>query len=130
MEMLFLNSTGWLGTAEGILSLIGGLVGILAGIPSVIFAIWALIKSFKGKNAQAIWEAIKIATDAAMKTVEAQGGAGADKKKLVIETVKATLKSQGVDISAFLDQLSAYIDECIAFANERQKNKELANSKK
>lgn len=118
----------WLNTAEGILSLIGGAIGILGGIPSIIFAIITLVKSFKSKNAQQIWEQIKTATDAAMKTVEAQGGAGADKKKLVIETVKATLKSQGIDATAWLDQLSAYIDDCIKFANDMQKNKEAAKA--
>ena len=63
-----------------------------------------------------------------MKTVEAQGGAGADKKKLVIETVKATLKSKGIDATSWLDQLSAYIDDCIKFANDMQKNKEAAKA--
>lgn len=113
----------WLNTAEGILSLIGGIVGILAGIPSIIFAIWTLIKSLKNKKASEIWMMIQNAADAAMKAAEAQGGLGADKKKIVIESVKATLNSQGINADAWLDQLSAYIDECVKFANDMQANK-------
>ena len=36
---------------------------------------------------------------------------------MAIDMVKASLEANGLDIGPFLDQLSAYIDECIAFAN-------------
>lgn len=55
--------------------------------------------------------------DSAMKEAEASGKTGADKKQMVIDSVKAGCKSAGLDVDAFLDQLSAYIDQSISFVN-------------
>ena len=107
----------WLDTAEGIITLVITGLSLLAAIPSVYFGFKSLFKNLKDKSAQDIWKAIETAADTAMETVEQENLDGADKKELVIETVKKTLQSQGVDISDFLDQLSAYIDDCVEFAN-------------
>ena len=61
---------------------------------------------------------IMISADAAMKSVEESAKSGKEKKQMVIDTVKAALAAQGIDISAFIDQLAAYIDDCIKFAND------------
>jgi hypothetical protein len=59
--------------------------------------------------------------DAAMKEAEASMKSGEDKKKMVIDAVKAGCKSAGVDIEIFIDQLSDYIDQTISFVNDMKK---------
>jgi enamine deaminase RidA (YjgF/YER057c/UK114 family) len=59
--------------------------------------------------------------DAAMKEAERSGKSGADKKQMVIDTVKAGCKAAGVNLDDFIDQLSAYIDDTIKFVNEMKK---------
>jgi hypothetical protein len=59
--------------------------------------------------------------DAAMKEAEKSGKAGADKKQMVIDAVKAGCKAAGVNLDAFIDQLSDYIDDTIKFVNEMKK---------
>jgi hypothetical protein len=61
--------------------------------------------------------------DAAMKEAERSGRAGADKKEMVIEAVKAGCKAAGVNIDEFIDQLMDYIDQTIKFVNDMQQNK-------
>ena len=56
--------------------------------------------------------------DAAMKEAEASSLKGADKKEMVINAVKAGCKDAGLDLDAFLDQLSTYIDQTISFVND------------
>ena len=63
---------------------------------------------------------MKIA-DAAMQTAEASGKNGADKKQMVIESVKASCKAAGIDADQFIDQLVDYIDQTIAFVNSMKK---------
>lgn len=58
-----------------------------------------------------------------MAEAEASGLNGADKKAQVIEAVKAGCKAAGVDLDAFIDQLSDYIDQTIAFVNDMKKAK-------
>jgi hypothetical protein len=59
--------------------------------------------------------------DAAMKEAEASGKSGADKKQMVIDAVKAGCKAAGVNMDLFIDQLSDYIDQTIAFVNGMKK---------
>lgn len=61
--------------------------------------------------------------DTAMKEAEKSGKSGADKKQMVIDSVKAACKDAGVDLDAFIDQLGTYIDQCIDFANDLNKDK-------
>ena len=63
---------------------------------------------------------MKIA-DAAMETAEKSGKKGADKKQMVIESVKASCKAAGIDADEFIDQLMDYIDQTIAFVNSMKK---------
>ena len=77
----------------------------------------------KQKNAQEIWNTIMSMADTAMKEAEASGKSGADKKQMVIDSVKAGCKAAGLDVDQFLDQLSAYIDQCINFANSINQGK-------
>lgn len=108
----------WVQTTNGVITLITGLCGlIMAGI-SGFFAIRSWIKLCKEKSGNEIWNMIMSMADAAIKEAEATGASGADKKTMVVEAVKAGCKAAGLDIDEFVDQLSAYIDQCIKFYND------------
>ncbi len=109
---------------EQIISLITGLAGLVSAGIAAYFAIKTFIQSFKDKKATEIWGLIMNMADAAMKEAEASQLNGDGKKQLVIDTVKAGLKTAGLDIADFIDQLGSYIDDTIAFANGLQKAKE------
>lgn len=113
----------WLGTAQQVIALITGLVGLIGTAIGAFFAIRNWIKLTKEKSAKEIWNTIVSMADAAMKEAEASGKAGADKKQMVIDSVKAGCKAAGLNIDEFLDQLSAYIDQCIDFANSINEQK-------
>ena len=59
--------------------------------------------------------------DAAMKEAERSCKTGADKKKMVKETIKASCKAAGLDLDLFIDQLSDYIDQTISFVKKKKK---------
>ena len=113
--------TDWINTANGIITLITGLVGLIGTGIGVYFAIKNWIKLVKEKNANEIWKMIMEMADAAMKEAERSCKTGADKKKMVIESVKASCKAAGLDLDLFIDQLSDYIDQTISFVNDMSK---------
>ena len=108
----------WIKSAESIIALISAGVGLIGTLVGAFFAVKNWIKALKTKKASEIWSMIMSMADSAMKEAEASGKAGADKKAMVIEAVKAGCKAGGIDLDSFLDQLSAYIDQCIKFAND------------
>lgn len=116
--MLLLN---WLDTTQQVIALIVGLCGLISAGVTAYFAIKNFIKGLKDKKAVEIWSLITSTADAAMQKAEETGKAGADKKTMVIEAVKAACAKNGIDCADFLDQLSAYIDSMIEFANEMKK---------
>lgn len=103
-----------------IVALLTGLIGLVSAGISAYFAVKTFIQSFKDKKATEIWNLIMTMADAAMEEAEASQLNGEGKKQLVIDTVKAGLKAAGLDIADFIDQLSQYIDDTIAFANKMQ----------
>ena len=115
------ESADWLSTAQGVLSLITGLIGLISAAVGVFFAVKNFIKATKSKNANEIWSMMTSMADAAMKEAEKSQKTGADKKKMVIDSVKAGCKAAGLDISNFLDQLDTYIDQTISFVNQMKK---------
>ena len=114
----------WLATAQGIVTLLIALGGLIGTGISTYFAIRAVIEKNKGKSLAEIWKLVMSMADDAMKAAEASGKSGADKKQMVIDAVNAAAKAAGVDISAFTEQLSAYIDQTIAFVNGMTKKQE------
>ena len=110
-----------LNTVQEIIALVTGLCGLVSAGIGAYFAIKNWIAVTKNKNAQEIWAMIMEMADAAMKEAERSCKTGADKKKMVIDSVKAGCKSAGLDISNFLDQLDAYIDQTISFVNQMKK---------
>ena len=100
--------------ANAIVALISTVVGLIsAAIPLGII----IYNLFKGKNKKEIFETIKDMANAAIVSAEASGKAGADKKTMVIEAVKASCAAKGIDITPFLDQLDAFIDQAVATNN-------------
>ena len=113
--------TEWINTANGIITLITGLVGLIGTGIGAYFAVKNWIKLVKEKNANEIWKMIMEMADAAMKEAEKSCKTGADKKTMVIESVKASCKAAGIDIDLFIDQLADYIDQTISFVNKMKK---------
>ena len=111
----------FLKTAEGVISFIVALGGLIGTGISTYFAIKAVIEKNKGKSAKEIWALIMKVADEAMKSAEASGKAGADKKQMVIDAVNAAALAAGIDVSPFTEQLGAYIDQTIAFVNDLSK---------
>ena len=111
----------WISTANGLIALITGLLGLIGTGIGAFFAIKNWIKATKEKSSSEIWSMICSMADAAMKEAEQSGKSGADKKEMVINSVKAACKTAGIDLDAFIDQLGSYIDQCIDFANSINK---------
>ena len=93
-----------------------GTVGAL--IPSLI----ALFKFFKTNIKNKNWNVIIAFAREAVIAAEASGAAGADKKKMVMESVQKSCASVGIEISEDeLDKLSDAIDELITWYNNMKK---------
>ncbi len=107
----------WISTANGLIALITALVSLISAAVSVFFLIKKYIASAKDKTAQENWNTIMSLAKAAMTKAEEESKSGADKKTIVIESVKSSAKELGIDADDFLDQLSAFIDQSISFAN-------------
>ena len=86
------------------------------------FTIKAWIKTMKEKSSKDIWAMIMNVADAAMKEAEKSTLNGAGKKEMVINAVKASCVTAGIEIDEFIDQLSAYIDQTISFVNDMNKD--------
>ena len=111
----------WLETANGIVTLISALIALIGTGTGVYFAIKNFIKLMKSNTKEQNWKLIMKIADVAMKTAETSGNKGADKKQMVIESVKASCKAAGIDADEFIDQLIDYIDQTIAFVNSMKK---------
>ena len=111
----------WITTANGIITLITGLVGLIGTGIGTYFAIKNWITVLKTKNSQEIWTLIMEMADAAMKEAEASLEDGETKKQIAMDSVKASCKAAGLDAELFIDQLSDYIDSTIKFVNDMKK---------
>lgn len=111
----------WLETANGIVTLISALIALIGTGIGVYFAIKNFIKLMKSNTKEQNWKLIMKIADAAMETAEKSGKKGADKKQIVIESVKASCKAAGINADEFIDQLVDYIDQTIAFVNSMKK---------
>jgi hypothetical protein len=107
----------WITSANGLITLIIGLFGLVSAGISLFALIKNLIKTSKDKTFQENWKLIMQIADKAMAAASETSLANTDKKTQVVEAVKAGCKAAGIDADSFMDQLSAYIDDCIAFAH-------------
>ena len=108
----------WLTTLNGIITLITGLIGLIGTGVGAFYAVKNFINLTKEKNKNELWGMIMNMADSAMREAETTGRSGADKKAMVIDAVKAGCNSAGLNIDTFIDQLSSYIDDTIAFVNK------------
>lgn len=111
----------WLQTANGIVTLISALLALIGTGTGLFFAVKNWIKLLKSNSKEQNWKLIMAIADKAMETAEKTGASGADKKTMVVESVKASCKAAGIDADEFIDQLLDYIDQCIAFVNDMKK---------
>lgn len=111
----------WIESANQIVVLITSLIGLIGTGVGAFFAIKGWVKAFKEKDGKQKWATIMEMADAAIKEAEKSGKAGADKKEMVVNSVKASCKAAGIDVDAFIDQLLEYIDQTIAFVNDMSK---------
>ena len=119
--MILTSVAEWITTANGIVTLITGLIGLIGTGIGAYYAIKNWITVLKTKNSQEIWSMIMNMADAAMKEAEASGKSGADKKQMVIDAVKAGCRAAGINMDMFIDQLGEYIDQTISFVNKIKK---------
>lgn len=100
-----------------LVELIAALIGLIGTGVGAFFAIKTLIKSRKDKTFQENWEFIKQVAMSAMSKAEESGKKGKAKKEMVIDAVKEACRAAGIEMDAFIDQLTAFIDQSISFAN-------------
>lgn len=115
--MLILTES-WIENANGLIALITAFCGLVATAISLFALIKKILKEKKNQEASATMEQIKAMALAAMAKAEESGKAGKEKKQIVIDSVTEALKSQGVNITPFLSQLDAFINQSIEFANQ------------
>lgn len=113
-----LLTSEFLSNANAVVVLITGLFGLISAGVGAFFAVRNFIKLAKEKSLKEIWAMIKNMADTAMKEAEKDIASGIDRKTAVMNAVKEGCKAEGLDIGAFIDQLSAYIDELIKFHND------------
>lgn len=104
-----------------LVTLVAGLIGSIAAlIPTIIKLGKALKTIIKEKNIKKI----KALADIAMEAAEKMGGTGEEKKQAVIDSVLASCKELGVEVSEEeLKELADYIDEAITWFNGMKKAK-------
>ena len=107
----------WITSAQQLVALLTGLVGLISAGIGVFFAIKNWNEKNKEKSNAEKWAMLMKMTDAAMKEAEKSKQTGADKKTMVINIVKESCNSAGLDIGEFIDQLNAYIDNSISWFN-------------
>ncbi len=109
----------WITTANGLIALLTGFFGLIGTGVGAFFTVRAFIQKNKANTAAQNWKMIMQAADSAMEVVEhAQLHSSSDKKQLAIDMVQKSCEAMGLDISAFIEQLGAYIDQCIAWYNQ------------
>ena len=111
----------FLGTANEVLALLTGLLGLIGTGVGTYFAIKNWIANVKTKNSQEIWVMLMEMADKAMEEAEQSQKSGEEKKTMVIDIVQESVKAAGLNIDQFADQLDLYIDQTIAFVNKMQK---------
>lgn len=116
--MFITETTGFLSNTQAIIALLTGLVSLIGAGTSVFILIKNLIKNMKNNTKEENWKLIMAIADAAMTQAESTSTEGGTKKEIVIAAVKGACASQGIDISNFLDQLDAYIDNTITVVNQ------------
>ena len=107
----------WITSAQALVALITGLVGLISAGVTAFVAVRKVIAANKGKSLKEIWALVMKLADAAMVEVEKTDLKGASKKDKAITIVNAAATESGLDSTPFTEQLSAYIDQTVEFVN-------------
>ena len=113
----------WITSAQQLVALLTGLVGLISAGIGVFFAIKNWSEKNKEKSNAEKWAMLMKMADAAMKEAEKSKQTGVDKKTMVINTVREACSAAGLDIDDFLEQLNVYIDNSISWFNGMNKKK-------
>ena len=111
----------FLGTANEVLALLTGLLGLIGTGIGTYFAIKNWIANIKTKNSDVIWKMLMEMADKAMEEAEQTGASGADKKEMALKAIEAAAEAAGIDTAQFFTQLDTYIDQTIDFFNKMKK---------
>lgn len=104
-----------------LVELITALIGLIGTGVGAFFAVRNFFKVLQEKSTKEIWTTIMGLADAAISQAEKSAANGATKKQMVIDAVKSGCAAAGLDLDPFIDQLSAYIDQTVSFANSFHK---------
>lgn len=115
--------TMFLDTANSVLVLLTGLIGLIGTGVSTYFAIKYWFQNIKTKSKQETWNMLMEIADKAMQEVEKTLPAGTDKKDKALSIINTSAQAAGLDINEFITQLDAYIDQTIEFVNKMQNKK-------
>lgn len=107
----------FLNTANEILVLLTGLLGLIGTGVGTYFAIKNWIANVKTKNSDTLWKMLMEMADKAMEEAERTGASGADKKEMVLKAIEAGAEAAGIETSMFFTQLDTYVDQTIDFFN-------------
>lgn len=114
-------------TISELITLLIGLGGLITSAISVFIAIKSLFKAHKEKSFKEKWSMLMKFADEAMDTVEDLYKSGKldklSKKDKAVEIINKLAEEAGIDVTPFTSQLSAYIDNTIAFVNKMNKKK-------
>lgn len=125
LDIIVLAGSFWPTTAEGWAGIITFIIGFIGAIAALIPVSIKLVKRGKEIVKNKDWAKIKEIADTAMKTAEATGKTGAEKKEIVIASVKAGCEAAGIVIDeTLLQNLADYIDVTIDRVNGMIKIKE------
>lgn len=116
--MAFIILNIWPTTVAGWVSLVSLITGLIGAVAALVPTIIKLVKALKTIAKNKDWEKIKNIAVAAIESAEASQKTGAEKKQMVIDSVKAGCKEAGVELDdELLNNLSSYIDSMISYFN-------------
>ena len=118
----------FMNTANEVVILITGLLGLISAGVGVYFAVKNWFKLMKTKNKQEVWKLLIEMADKAMEEAERSGKAGEDKKEMVLDAIEAAAEAAGIETGEFFTQLDLYIDQTIDFVKRMKKASEVAAS--
>lgn len=110
----------WITQANGFIALLSGAMGFIGTCIGVFFAIKTKLKSLRDKSAAEIWSLLMSIADKAMQEASYKFpklGSGAERREFVLNLVQETCLAEGIDLGPFIEQITAYIKQCIEFVN-------------
>lgn len=120
--MIALANVGSLDWWSSLMGLIVTGISVVVGIAGLVSSIKALVSRMKTNTARQNIALLQSAAEASMKSAEASGASGADKKTAVLEAVEKAALSAGIDWTDELNgTISDFIDQSIEFANSIHK---------